>query len=199
MERLRKFGRHSTRILNRLKQKEETADFNFVTDFKEEKCSIVWRIDNIHRCTLKCGEFLESPAFATTFGSEIKWVLRLYPKGKNTDKLRDYSCGAVGLFINTISTNSATSSLSCRFSYKRDLLNSSSELDCACLYRDEGVIDIEIDPKNSSEYGTDNLFCIESLKLPQTLLVKCDVRVTNVCNKGAPTNYLSGDKYFLYS
>lgn len=193
MEKLRKFGRHSTRIINRLKQKEETADFNFVTDFKEEKCSIVWRIENVHRCMLRCGEFLESPVFSTRFGTEMKWVLRLYPKGRSGDKLHDYHCGAVGLFINTISTNSVIPSLSCRFSYKRNLLNSSSELDCACLYREEGVIDIEIDPKNSSEYGTDNLFCIESLKLPQTLQVKCDVYMTNSCTKGSPTNYISGD------
>lgn len=194
MEKLRKFGRHSIRIVNRLKQKEETADFNFVTDFKEEKCSIVWRIKNIHRCTLKCGEFLESPAFSTRLGSEMKWVLRLYPKGRKSNKLRDYHCGAVGLFINKISMNSLSNpSLSCRFSYKRNLPNSSSELDCACLYREEGVVDIGIDPENSSEYGTDNLFCIESLKLPQTLLVKCDVYMTNSSTKGAPTNYISGD------
>ena len=200
VERVRNFGRNSTRILSGLKHKENPADFNFITDFKEEKCSVVWHVENIHRCTLKCGEFLESPEFSTRFGYEVKWTLRLYPKGRKTTRSsRERVWGdcdrAVGLFIHKVSECPVTSSLKCRFSCKREFLNSPPPTkDCSCFFRQNGIADIEIDSRKSSEYGTNNLFCIESLKSPQKLRLKCTVVVTDVYNKGTPANLL-GELY----
>lgn len=185
MERLKEFGRYSKRFFNKSKLKEENAYLNFVTDFREEKFSIIWRIENPHRCTLKCGEFLESPSFSAGSSSEVKWTLRVYPKGRKTpenSRLRkDYE--TVGLFIKRISTDPVTSSFKFRFVCERRLLNSASKENSTFVYTEESVPGA-IDSTKSSEYGTDNLMYYEDLKMPQTLVVRCNIYVINAYNMG---------------
>lgn len=195
MERFKEFGRVSKRFLNKSKPKEESAYANFVTDFKEEKFSIIWRIENIHRCTLKCEEFLETPSFSAGPSSEVKWTLRFYPKGRKTPEIarhrndyenvrKDYE--NVGLFIKRISTDPVESSFKCRFICERRLLNIASKANSTFFYPEEGVLDIS-DSTKSTEYGT--IFSGE-LKMLQTLIVRCNIYVINAYNTGTSGNIL---------
>lgn len=192
MERFKEFGRLSKRFFNKSKPKEESVYLNFVTDFKEEKFSIVWRIENLHRCTLKSGEFLETPSFSAGPSSEVKWTLRLYPKGRrneNAFQRKEYE--NVGLFIKKISTDPVASSFKCRFICESKLLNSASKDNRTLFYPEKGVIDI-IDSSISSEYGTDRLIYLADLKVPQSLVVRCNIYVINACDMGTSGNNILG-------
>lgn len=182
MERLKEFGRYSKRFFNKSKSKEDSAYLNFVTDFREEKFSIIWRIENLHRCTLKSGEFLESPSFSAGSSNEVKWTLRLYPNGRktpeNSRQRKDYE--SVGLFVKRISTDPVASSFKCRFLCERRLINSASKVNSTIFYPVPGIIDWT----KSSEYGTDNLMYNGDLKMLQTLVVRCNIYVINTYNMG---------------
>lgn len=193
MERLKEFRRLSKRFFNKSKPKEENAYLNFVTGFKEEKFAIIWRIENLHRCTLKSGEFLETHSFSAGPSSEVKWTLRLYPKGRktpeNSGQRKDED---VGLFIKRISTDPVTSSFKCRFICERRLLlNGASKANITLFYPEEDLPDIMIDSTKSSEYGTDHLICSD-LAIPQTLVVRCNIYVINAYNMGTSSNNILG-------
>lgn len=183
---------------NPLKPKEENADSNFVTDFKEEKFSFTWRIENMHRCTLKNREYLESPTFSTRFCGEAKWALRIYPSSKKlpyccnlSSIFSDLKCEKVGLFIHKISTIPVNSTFRYRLSCERLLENARKETHA---YPNEGVAEIEtISTRTDDLYGTNELYCPHNVSCHETLVVRCDIYVINIFKMGAPSNYAVGE------
>lgn len=90
-------------MVKRRNQREENdaADFHFTTHINEEERTIFWCIENISRCPLKLGEYHESPAFSIGFSSEIKWTIRIYPKGRKIPQ-------KFGVFIHKLSEKPRT-------------------------------------------------------------------------------------------
>lgn len=195
---------------NRSEPKEENAESNhsdFITDFKEEKFLFTWRIENVHRCTLKCREFLETPTFSTRFCSEVKWALWFYPRGRELSKnfqlnktcsemnffYNSTDCEKVGLFIRKISAIPEKSTFRYRLSCERLLLNTTKQTKIY-RYPSRGLSEIKMDSTSTDDlHGTDDLYCPEDFEYPEILLVRCTIYATNVFNTRASGNDFAGE------
>lgn len=98
-----KFRRYSKRMMKKLSkcEEEDVADYHFTTHINKEERTIFWSIENISCCPLKTGEYYESPPFTTGFSSEVKWAIRMYPRGRRTPE-------KVGVFVYKISDEPRT-------------------------------------------------------------------------------------------
>lgn len=207
MERLRKFAKEGFKqsktdaksVCNPSKPKEEHV--SFVTNFKEEKFSFTWRIENMDRCNLKNGEYLESPTFSTRFCGEAKWTMRIYPNSKKSpydceETLGLRKCEKVGLFIRIISTTHQNLTFRYRLSCERLLGNADKEIHA---YPKEGVSQIEtFSMRTNNLYGTNGLYCPHGVLVTshETLIIRCDIYIINIFKKGAPDHYAKGEFLF---
>ncbi|CAK6448896.1 unnamed protein product [Pipistrellus nathusii] len=65
------------------------ADSRSHTQIQVVKFSHMWTISNFSICPQEMGEFIQSSTFSSEANDQLKWCLRVYPKGKNEES-KDY-------------------------------------------------------------------------------------------------------------
>ncbi|XP_036282234.1 speckle-type POZ protein-like [Pipistrellus kuhlii] len=95
------------------------------TQIQVMKFSHMWTINNFSFCRQEVGEFMESSTFSSEANDQLKWCLRVYPKGQDEES-KDY----LSLFLVLVSSSNSISLAKFKFSFLIDKEEKTFEIIC---------------------------------------------------------------------